>query len=82
MWGTKIGSFVVSLLKDGVSSQSTSIFMRNGTQANRWFKRHLRINSEDVNYDFAIALDAYLLRSYGYGNSMFLNYFFIQIYFI
>jgi hypothetical protein len=41
--------------------------MRNGTQANRWFNRQLRIDVDDINYDFVMAIDANLKAEYGYG---------------
>jgi hypothetical protein len=72
MWGTKVGSLVVSLLKDSASSASTSIFMRNGTQANRWFRRQLKLNAADVDYGFTMAVDAYLMESFGYGEFCFI----------
>jgi hypothetical protein len=65
--GTKIGSLQVSLLKNGNSSSPLTIFTRNGTQANRWFKRQLRIDVDDINYDFAMTIDANLKAEYGYG---------------
>ena len=34
-----------------------SIFTKNGTQAAKWVKAAVRLEPEDINYDFKLAID-------------------------
>ena len=62
-----IGSLTVSIVKD-YSNYSTTIFMRSGTQEQRWRRRDINLNAVDIQYDFKLTIDALLKANYGFGD--------------
>ena len=47
---------------------STSLFIRNGTQANKWVKAFVNLGLDNIKNDFILAFDAFTDKTYGYGD--------------
>jgi hypothetical protein len=59
MWGSDIGSLVLSTISSG---KETTIFSKSGTNIineNKWKKALLRLNSDNYKSDFSLAFDGY-----------------------
>lgn len=63
MWGVNSGALVLSASPDFDFNESTTIFMRNGSQGYSWVKQLIRIDRDTISHDFSLVFDAYILPS-------------------
>ena len=81
--GNDIGSLTFRLIKnipgqENNNSVSLSIFSKNGTQSAKWLKSSVRLEPEDINYDFKLAIDGVVGK--GYKGEIFFSDFFFKFF--
>lgn len=52
------------MVRNNQNKTETTIFTKTGPQLNKWLVKYLRLEAEDINYDFRMAIDGIAGRSF------------------
>ncbi len=59
-----MGSLIVYSIDGGKEEKETTVYVKNGTQLQKWRRAFVRLDSEGINNDFKIAIDAYIGKGF------------------
>ncbi len=68
--GTNVGSLQIKAIRNTPNNDdfnlnnSLSIFTINGTQVQKWIQKSVRLEPEDIDYDFKLAIDGIVGSGY------------------
>lgn len=51
-------------MRNNQNKTETSLFKKSGPQFNKWLLKNIRLDPEEINYDFKLAIDGISGRGY------------------